>query len=179
MSVLKHVRKWVLVLAIGTVAFWCWTYWREHRFDKQIAQAARRYGLDPALVKAVVWQESRFDPDARGQAGELGLMQVRETAALEWASAEGVKPFQHTDCLDPGTNLLAGAWYLRQELRRYSQADNALPYALADYNAGRANVRKWLAGGAATNSQLFLEQIRFPATRAYIRAILRRYDHYR
>jgi len=177
--VLKRLRKLVLLTAIGIVAYWGWTYWREHRFDKVIAQAARRYGLEPALVKAVIWRESRFHPDARGRAGELGLMQVREEAAWEWAGAEHVKSFQESDCLNPATNTLAGAWYLSKELRRYSHADNALPYALADYNAGRANVLKWLGGAAATNSQLFIDQIGYPATRAYVRSILRRYEHYR
>ncbi len=169
----------MLLAAFGIIAWWGWDYWREHRFDQVIAEAARRYQLEPALVKAVVWQESRFDPDAHGRAGELGLMQVRETAALEWAAAEHVRSFAHEDCLNPATNTLAGAWYLKKMLRRYSQTDNPLPYALADYNAGRGNVLKWLEGRAATNSEAFVGQIGFPSTRAYVLAVTGRYEHYR
>ena len=80
----------VLLLALGVIAYWGWDYWRERRFDSFILAAAKRYQVDPALVKAVVWRESRFDPDARGRAGELGLMQIRAAAAAEWAAAERI-----------------------------------------------------------------------------------------
>ncbi|HZM02318.1 MAG TPA: lytic transglycosylase domain-containing protein [Candidatus Saccharimonadales bacterium] len=167
----------LLVLALGM--FWSFFYWRDHRFDGVIAAAGHRYQVDPALVKAVVWQESRFNPDARGLAGELGLMQIRETAALEWASAEHLNAFDHSACLDPATNTLAGTWYLHKLLQRYPHADNPVPYALADYNAGRGNVLKWRNGAAATNSAAFMSQIGFPSTRAYILAIVNRCQHYR
>ncbi|HWH67973.1 MAG TPA: hypothetical protein VNT26_01200, partial [Candidatus Sulfotelmatobacter sp.] len=62
---------------------------------------------------------------------------------------------------------------------RYTQTDNPLPYALADYNAGRANVLKWNRGAAATNSTTFMEQIGFPSTKAYVRAGMGRYEYYR
>ena len=106
-------------------------------------------------------------------------MQLREPAAREWAEAERRAGFAHEDCLDPATNTLAGTWYLRKLLRRYPDADDPTPYALADYNAGRANVLKWNRGGAATNSALFIAQIGFPGTRAYVKAVLRRYARYR
>jgi len=56
--------------------------------------------------------------------------------------------------------------------------DDPLPYALADYNAGRGNVLKWNQGAAATNSAAFARQIGFPGTRDYVRSVLRRYAHY-
>jgi soluble lytic murein transglycosylase len=169
----------VLLLALGVIAWWGWDYWRERRFDSLILAAAHRYQIDPALVKAVVWRESRFDPDARGRAGELGLMQIRADAAAEWAAAEHIASFEHRACLDPATNTLAGSWYLKKLLLRYQDTDNPAAYALADYNAGRSNVLKWLNGAAATKSSVFLGQIGFPATREYVRAILRRADYYR
>ena len=64
-------------------------------------------------------------------------------------------------------------------MRRYAQADNPLPYALADYNAGRGNVLKWKQGAAATNSAAFIGQIGFPGTRDYVRSVMRRYVRYR
>jgi len=169
----------VLLLALGVIAYWGWDYWRERRFDSLILAAANRYQIDPALVKAVVWRESRFDPDARGRAGELGLMQIRAAAAGEWAAAEHIPSFEHRACLDPATNTLAGAWYLKKLLARYQETDNPAAYALADYNAGRSNVLKWLQGPAATQSGVFIAQIGFPATRDYVRATLRRAERYR
>ena len=122
----------LIFLAIGFVAFRGYLFWREHRFDAAITAAARRYGLDTALIRAVIWQESRFNPGVRGRAGELGLMQIREAAAQEWASAEHIKDFDFTSCRDPLTNVLAGTWYLKRDLRHYSQADDPLPFGLAE-----------------------------------------------
>jgi soluble lytic murein transglycosylase len=168
----------VFLLAGGFAAYWWWQDHLEQSQDRPIRAAASRYGVEPALIKAIVWRESRFRPSTQGRAGEIGLMQLQEEAAREWASAEHLDEFQHDQCFDPGTNTLAGTWYLRKLLRRYAHTDNPLPYALADYNAGRGNVLKWNRGAAATNSAIFVEQIGFPGTRSYVRSVMSRYAHY-
>ena len=171
---------WLLILVIGGVAlYWWWQGRIDRSQDSVIAAAARRYDVDPALVKAIVWRESRFNPNARGRAEEIGLMQIREDAAREWADAEHIVGFQHEHCVDPATNTFAGTWYLKKLMKRYVQTDNPVAYALADYNAGRGNVLKWNGGAAATNSALFLDQIAFPGTREYIRSVLEHYARYR
>jgi soluble lytic murein transglycosylase len=176
---MKRLRQVLLLVLIGALALKGWFYWSEHRFDAAIAEAAKRYQLDPALIRAVIWRESDFHPNARGRAGELGLMQIRQTAASEWAAAEHIRNFDHSACLDPLTNVLAGTWYLKRVLRHYSQADDPLPFGLAEYNAGRSNVLKWLAGDSATNSAAFIERIGFPGTRVYVQKIIERYQRYR
>jgi len=169
----------LLLTAGGGALYWWWQGWLEHSQDGVIRQAAQKYGVEPALVKAIVWRESRFNPKARGRAEEFGLMQVQEEAAREWAEAEHVSSFDHQQCFDPATNTLAGTWYLRKLLKRYAGTDNPLPYALADYNAGRGNVLKWAKGEAATNSAVFRGQIGFPGTKAYVEEVIARYEHYR
>ena len=179
---LTRRRRWLLalILLVGAcVAYERWRGYREGRQDEAILAAAARYDVDAALVKAVVWRESWFDPRAKGKAGEIGLMQVGELAAREWAEAEGVPLFFHRQLYDPRKNTLAGTWYLRKALRRYAQTDNPLPYGLAEYNAGRANVLKWAIGEAATNSAAFIEQIGFPSTKEYVKAVMQQYDYYR
>ena len=167
--------------AVGFLTLW-WSVRHENRFDGQIRAGATRYGLPPALVKAVVWRESRFNPEARGKAGEIGLMQITEDAAQEWADSRRLKHYQHEHTLDPGTNVLAGTHYLAKVLRRYAATDNPVAYALADYNAGRGNVLRWMnatnAPAARTNSAVFLSTMTFPGTRQYVREILERRSHY-
>ena len=157
----------------------CWRDRLERSQDKSIRAAAARYQLEPALVKAVVWRESRFHPDVRGRAHEIGLMQLQDAAAREWADAEHIQGFEHEHCFDPQTNVMAGTWYLKKLLGRYTRADDPLPYALADYNAGRGNVLKWNSGAASTNSAAFIEQIGFPGTKEYVRSVMQRYAMYR
>ena len=170
----------IALLLAGAGGYWWWYQCRDHSQDAPILAAARRYGVDPALVKAVVWRESRFNPRARGSRGEIGLMQIIPAAAAkDWADAERLGVLRPEALLNPATNALAGAWYLEKLLKRYVQTDNPLPYALADYNAGRGNVLKWEHGSALTNSADFIAQINFPGTKSYVRAVLRRYEHYR
>ena len=177
------VRRWLTGLAVlsllAAAAGWRYCQWRDHRFDEVILVAARRYSVDPALVKAVVWQESWFNPAARGSKQEFGLMQIRVVAAQEWARTEKLKSFSPEQLLDPGTNTLAGAWYLSRLLRRYQQTDRPVTYTLADYNAGRARVRQWAKGAAVTNSAVFMEQMDFPTTKRYVAAVVNRQDRYR
>jgi soluble lytic murein transglycosylase len=171
------VLLWLLIAA--AIVFWWWQGRLERSQDRPILAAARRYSVDPALVKAIVWRESYFHPNARGRSKEIGLMQLQEEAAQQWADAEKLPLFVHEHCLDPVTNTLAGTFYLKQLLRRYERTDNPIPYALADYNAGRGNVLKWIQGAAATNSALFQQQIGFPGTSNYVKAVMKRHQHYR
>lgn len=173
---MRRWRGWLAGLLLaglaGLLGFWQWQWRQTHRFDPLIRETALRYGLDPALIKAIVWRESRFRPDAVGAAGEIGLMQLTEPAAQEWATAEKIGPLPPSHLFDPRTNLLAGTWYLRRSLRRHPDVDDPRPFALAEYNAGRGNVLRWLQGAAATNSTAFINAIGFPATRRYVRDVL-------
>jgi soluble lytic murein transglycosylase len=167
-----------LLVALGLALGWRWYQRREHSQDAPILAAARHYGVEPALVKAVVWRESWFDPRAKGRKCEIGLIQLRKVTAQEWAAAER-RPAAETDLrLDPAANTLAGAWYLKKLLNRYGRADDPLPYALADYNAGRSNVLRWTKRMASTNSAAFVRQIEFPGTRKYVRSVRQRRTHY-
>jgi len=170
-----------LLIVVAGIA-WFWLARHEDRFDAEILAAARLHRLPPSLVKAVVWRESRFDPAVRGRAGEIGLMQVTEVAAREWADAQRLRGYHHEHTLDPSTNLMAGSYYLSKVLRRYAATDNPLAYALADYNAGRRNVLRWMnatnAPEARTNSVRFLAAMTYPGTRQYVEQILERRRRY-
>jgi soluble lytic murein transglycosylase len=165
----------VLLGALAAGLYFGLAHYREHRYDRLIESAATRYGIDPALVSAVVWRESRYQPDSVGKAGEIGLMQVREPAAREWARASYVRDFQESHLYDPGTNILAGSWYLARALRRWAGQDDPAPFALAEYNAGLTHARRWAAMPGAETGAGFRNAITFPSTRAYIDAILARY----
>ncbi|MDA7915949.1 lytic transglycosylase domain-containing protein [Verrucomicrobia bacterium] len=169
----------LVLIAADVFAFLYWFRWRkEARIDRYVQAAASAYDVRPSLIKAIIWRESRFNIAARGGAGEIGLMQIRDLAAQEWATAEDIYPFHHENIIHPGTNTLAGTWYIRKLMERYKHTDNCLPYALADYNAGRSNVLKWMKGKATTNSVVFTAQIGFPSTHDYVQSVSRKYAEY-
>lgn len=176
----KHLKKPAaaflascLALVVLSLIPW-WRNLKEDRFDHYIDSAAGLYGVPAPLIKAVIWKESRFDASARGAQGEFGLMQLMDFSAQNWADSQKLGHLTQDELLDPRTNILAGSFYLARIASRYVSTDNPLAYALADYNAGRGNVLKWMKGPAVTNSSEFLEKCEFPATRAYVQSILKK-----
>jgi len=147
---------------------------RIHRYDEIIVNAGRKYHVDPRLISAVVWQESKFRPDCVGTKKEIGLMQVTETAAREWAEKAGVKDFKRTDLFDPKINIEAGTWYLARAIQRWKKCKDPLPFALAEYNAGRSNALRW-AKQNGTQARAFWKGIDYPTTKIYVSNILKRY----
>jgi soluble lytic murein transglycosylase len=160
-----------------------WTDYR--RFDSLIVKVAREYDLDPRLIKAVVWRESRFQADMTGRNGERGLMQVSEIAARDWAAAKGIHELRPEQMLTPELNLEIGTWYLSKAVQRWNSQDNAVPFALAEYNAGKSRVDRWVRTasqkrkGQPVTAESFQDSIDFPSTARYVRTILARFDFYK
>lgn len=154
---------------------------RFRQYDNLITTVAAEHRLDPMLLKAVVWRESRFDPQKYGSAGERGLMQVSQKAANEWARENKIDNFRIEQLFDPKTNLQAGAWYLRRATDRWEAQVDPLPFALAEYNAGASRAQRWAGGEESANisAQDFLRNIDFPSTRKYIDSIIDRYEFYK
>jgi soluble lytic murein transglycosylase len=154
---------------------------RFQQYDKIIRIVAAQRHLDPMLVKALVWRESRFDAQKYGAHQERGLMQVSEKAATEWAHENRVENFQVEDLFDPIINLQAGTWYLQRALEHWQTQPDPLPFALAEYNAGASRAQRWVGSNEAAPipKKEFLHRIDFPGTRNYVDSIIARYDFYK
>jgi soluble lytic murein transglycosylase len=154
---------------------------RFQQYDRLIRTVATENHLDPMLVKAIVWRESRFDARKHGSAGERGLMQVSEKAADEWAHENKIDNFRAEALFEPKTNLQAGAWYLHHALQHWEAQTDPLPFALAEYNAGASRAQRWAGGDetAPIPPNDFLRNIDFPATRKYVESIIQRYQFYK
>jgi soluble lytic murein transglycosylase len=153
---------------------------RFQQYDELIRAVAAPNQLDPMLVKAVVWRESRFDPKKFGAAGERGLMQVSEIAAQEWATEKKIDNFRVEELFDPKTNLEAGSWYLHRAMVHWQTQPDPAPFALAEYNAGASRAQRWAGGDGkqAISGREFQRNIDFPGTKNYVASILERYRFY-
>jgi soluble lytic murein transglycosylase len=161
------VRRFVLLLALvaglGGAALYvvhAQPAWYERlryplRYEQIVRGHARNYRLDPALLAAVIYTESKFDANARSAAGAIGLMQLLPDTARGIAVRTGGARFVVSDLTNPEINVRYGAWYLRHLLDRYGNERTAL----AAYHAGQANVDRWRAAGIG---------IQFPQTRYYV-----------
>ena len=125
------------------------------RYEQIVRGHAKNYDLDPALLAAVIYTESRFDARARSSAGAIGLMQLLPDTARGIAVRTGGNAFVVDDLYVPELNVRYGAWYLSSLLTRYSDERTAL----AAYHAGQGNVDRWRKQGVG---------IQFPETRSYV-----------
>lgn len=128
------------------------------RYEEIVKGHAENYGLEPQLLAAVIYQESKFDPDARSSSGAVGLMQLLPETGQGIADRTGGKSWQPEDLLTPELNIRYGSWYLRHLLDKYD--DESL--ALAAYNAGQTNVDEWRRNGVG---------IQFAETRHYVERV--------
>ena len=109
----------LLLIAAGEMGV---IYWRMHQpkenpYDPIIVAVAREDGVDPFLLRALVWRESRFRPDMLGTKQERGLMQVTPGVGSDWAKANKIPNFQTDDLYNPWVNIRAGTWRLSHALR--------------------------------------------------------------
>lgn len=139
------------------------------RHEDVIRQQADEKDVDAALIAAVIYSESKFR-DQTSSAGARGLMQITPEAADTIARNSEATSFELNDLGDPEINIRYGTFLLAELLERYDGDEAA---ALAAYNAGPGNADKW--GG----SELTVEEIPFPETRAYVEEVLEKRDEYR
>ena len=145
---------------------WWERLWYPLRYEQIVRGHSRNYDLDPALLAAVIYQESKFEADARSDSGAIGLMQLLPDTAKGIALHTGGTRFRVSDLYDPEINVRYGAWYLRHLIEKYENEQTAL----AAYNAGQDNVDRWRRDGRG---------IQFAETRAYVERVAELKEIYR
>lgn len=138
-------------------------------YKQQVLEHAQARELDPSLIYGVMRRESLFDPLARSSVGALGLMQLMPSTARGVAHSLGMKRPRKADILRVENNIRFGTHYLRTVMNRF---DNNVALAAAAYNAGPANVKRWLPRGEVMSADLWVETVPFKETRNYVQAVL-------
>jgi soluble lytic murein transglycosylase len=133
-----------------------------------IAAAVKLTEIEPQLLYGVIRQESLFRADAASSAGALGLAQLMPGTARATALRWQLPAPQRADLFDPNVNITLAAAHVAELLQRF---DAALPVALGAYNAGEAAAARWLPADAV-DSDVWVENIPYNETRAYVRRVL-------
>ena len=150
---------------------------REKELLPAIEAAANANGLPVSLVRAVIWKESRFNAQAVGNCGEVGLMQIMDGAVQDWARVNKCDVPPREALFDPQLNLKIGCWYLARCGEHWNGYAARPILQLAEYNAGRKNVLdRWRP--ATPETTMTADQITFPDTRRYITLILNQQARY-
>src|SRR4051794_17351890 len=146
------------------------------RHEDIIRQQAADKGLDPALIAAVIYTESRFR-DQTSHAGAKGLMQLMPSTADYIARKSGGTAFVQGDLATPQINIAYGSWYLRYLLDHYH---GSVVLTLAAYNAGEGKVDSWWQAAVARGEPFRVaSHIPFAETRSYVGRVLDARERYR
>lgn len=161
---------------IGTLAVW----WSDSsRFDTEINYAAKKHGIPPELVKALILRESRYRARAVGKQGEIGLMQLippgRPGAVSEWMRVNKRPAPSPNELFKVPLNLEIGCWYLGRAYRKWSNYRCRTELALAEYNAGTSRSAKWKPD--TTNGDV-ISRIDIKSTVSYVTFIMEHYQRY-
>lgn len=145
------------------------------QYEDIIAQETEKYGIEPALVYAVIRSESSFQPDAESSAGALGLMQLTPET-FEWLQSKvhPGEPMEESTLLDPETNIRYGVYLLSILQSRYSNET----VVLCAYNAGIGNTDRWLQNSEHSPDGETITDIPYPETRTYVERVLKSKEMY-
>lgn len=135
---------------------------------------ASRHGLDPALVAALIRQESNFEPSALSGAGARGLMQLMPATGQAVARRLGYPVWDAALLYQPDVNVELGTAHLASLVRQRED----VAHVLAAYNAGGTPVARWLRKRGAHDPEVFTERISYAETRDYVRVVLRNREMY-
>src|SRR5579862_2634977 len=144
-------------------------------YSDVIREQAAEKNLDPALIAAVIYAETKFDPRPSA-AGAQGLMQLLPQTAEFLARRSGAVTFTLADLSTPAVNIAYGSYYLRYLLDHYNGQEML---AVAAYNGGETNVDRWVAEEQSVGRKLTIAEVPFPQTQAYGARVLRAQKQYR
>jgi soluble lytic murein transglycosylase len=146
------------------------------QFADMLTANATEAGVDPALVAAVIQQESTFDPSAVSAVGAHGLMQLMPPTGRALARSVGVRRLTVAQLHDPAMGLQLGTRYLKEMIDRFG---GKVERALAAYNAGPHRVAVWNLAHPGQSAEEFVDTIPFSETRIYVMTILAAQEQYR
>ncbi len=146
---------------------WYARIWYPMEHAPVIVAESEASGVQPDLIAAVIYQESKFSEVARSDRGAVGLMQVLPETA-RWIHRQPGAPAAAPERLtDPTVNIAYGVWYLHYLIDKYKSQD----LALAAYNGGETNLRRWIAGARREGRTLTVADVPFSETRGFVVAV--------
>jgi len=178
------LKKRVLLLLLITLlailflkSDWLGTYMYPIHYKDDIRASSSNYGVEPHLVAAVIRAESNYKTGRQSSKGALGLMQVMPDTADWVVQKAGFKEVTNDMLLHRAdVSIEVGSWYLNSLQQQF---ENNTVMAVAAYNAGPGNVRKWLDKGIWDGQADTISDIPFGETRHYVQKVIYYYNKYK
>lgn len=181
---MRKILLWLFIIFLIGIIFLYWFYHSpivqrriyplSHR--EEIIKYSNESHIDPHLVMGIIWVESKFEPGALSSKDAKGLMQILPDTGAWIAKQIGMEDYREENLYDPKTNIMLGCWYFSY-LTEVFNGDEDL--ALAAYNGGMGNVRKWLKDDRYTDDGKHLKEIPFKETSDYLDRVKEAYQKYK
>lgn len=144
-------------------------------YQDLIYEAGAKNDVDPYLVAAIIYVESKFNSYATSNRGARGLMQIMPETGRWIAQRKNDEPFSQERLYDPKTNIKYGCWYLGWLKDKF---EARLPVMLAAYNGGHGNVGTWIRENTWDGKEENISQIPLSETRGYVNKVIKVYNRY-
>lgn len=145
-------------------------------YGQYVEKYSQQFGVEPSLMYALIREESRFNPRGLSRTMAHGLTQIMPSTGRGIARNLGIRPYNTSRLFEPELNVRMGTYYLSQQLRSF-KGDKHL--ALAAYNGGSGNVRRWMKKNGFSDVDEFVENIPYRETRGYVKKVLESYWQYK
>lgn len=163
-----------IILVAFILPYFTYTKFYPYKYKEYVDKYSEENNLDPLLVLALIKAESNFREKALSHKNAYGLMQITESTG-KWASLEmKIDNFQVDMLYNPEFNIKMGTWYLKYLIKEFNNTE----LALASYNGGIGNVKKWLNNKDYSKDGKNLHYIPFPETDKYVKRIRVNYNVY-
>lgn len=145
-------------------------------YSFQVVKEAKKRGLDPRLVLAIMKQESAFKPNAKSPSAARGLLQLTIDAAQKYGPRAGIKQVTDEMLYQPNANIAIGSEYLAELSRMFAGLSEAIA---ASYNGGEDNVARWLGRLNQHDEGIFAAEVGFTESKNYVFKVMGYYRAYR
>lgn len=151
-------------------------YFYPEPYNNYVVQYSEQFDMDPMFIRSIIKTESGFNPNAKSNAGAMGLMQITATTGDFIAGKLGITDFTPSMLYNPQTNIEFGTWYLEYLSKEFNNDENLVAAA---YNAGGAKVSSWLNNPQYSSNGTTLNNIPYVETANYVQKVQKYVNEYK
>ena len=176
MKIVKNVLICLIVVTFFAVSYFFALYLFCYKTDYavQVETASKEFDVDKAMIFSIIKAESKFDENAKSNAGAIGLMQIKLSTANYICDIKGEQHISEQDLYVPSTNIRLGVAYYKYLLNKFVNVETTI----CAYNAGETTVRAWLLDEKYSKDGKTLSVVPYEETKNYLKKVTKNFSVY-
>ena len=176
MKIVRNVLVCLIVVAFFMISYFFALYLFCYKTDYavQVETASKEFDVDKAMIFSIIKAESRFNKNAKSNAGAIGLMQIKLSTANYICDIKGEQNVSEDELFVPSTNIRLGVAYYKYLLNKFANVETTI----CAYNAGETTVRAWLMDKTYSKNGKTLSVIPYEETKNYLEKVTKNFSVY-